>query len=159
MGLGELLVPCRSNPRPPKGNRVAPGLPTCLQMRASQLHAAGQLLPALQSRLDRPVPLPAAVSTAQAAAAAGAVALAGALLAWLLVWRRRSPTYLLDFECYRPGVWRRAGLARGVQIAGQSSAVCLRRQGSRCCCRNAVLVQARQQLIGCSPLAAAALFA
>lgn len=70
--------------------------------RASQMHAAGQLLPALQAALERPVPLPAAVSTAQAAAAAGAVALAGALLAWLLVWRRPSPTYLLDFECYRP---------------------------------------------------------
>ena len=72
-----------------------------------ELHAAGQLVPALRVALERPVPLPAAVSTAQAAAAAAAVALAGAVAAWLLVWRRPAPTYLLDFECYRPGGWRR----------------------------------------------------
>lgn len=134
----------------------------CLQLHASQLHAGGKLLPAVQSLLDRPVPLPAAVSTAQAAAAVGAVALAGALLAWLLVWRRRSPTYLLDFECYRPGVWRRAGLAGECRLQGRV-VLFLLRQGSRCCCHNAVLAQARQQLqpvpVGRSSVAAAALFA
>lgn len=64
---------------------------------------AGQLVPALRAALERPVPLPATVSTVQAAGAAAAVALAGAVAAWLLVWRRPAPTYLLDFECYRPG--------------------------------------------------------
>lgn len=94
------------------------------------MHAAGQLLPALQAALERPVPLPAAVSTAQAAAAAGAVALAGALLAWLLVWRRPSPTYLLDFECYRPGAWAAVGAGceeeqgRCAVCCGQSRAAC-----------------------------------
>lgn len=106
-------VPCLHQlrgtlPTLPPTHSVTPS--TLLQAHASQMHAAGQLLPALQAALERPVPLPAAVSTAQAAAAAGAVALAGALLAWLLVWRRPSPTYLLDFECYRPGAWRRSGL-------------------------------------------------
>lgn len=85
-----------------------------------ELHAAGQLVPALRAALERPLPLPAAVSAAQAAGAAAAVALAGAVAAWLLVWRRRAPTYLLDFECYRPGGC--CGMARGARAAADGVA-------------------------------------
>lgn len=74
-----------------------------LQARLHALHTVGELLPLLSSAVHAPVALPTSITAAQAAAALWAVALVGASAAWLLVWRRAQPIYLLDFECFRPG--------------------------------------------------------